>query len=778
MYSIATMISKNPTMAWSAYSRMIKWSFSAPLNRSDGSFDDAVVLQVSQKVGKEVTRRACIKWSSQFVEDMKPHIESNWTEYTVHRKIELVSLTLEPVRQTCRAVDRVLQVTHLASEKEFLRMTKKTLLTPSLVTELRNWAKEDLRDEMQDADRSALRKRLSDNLKQLEWISSLEACFTEACYAAVRSHIQSTCSQQFEQPLLKDVLEWANRVPSPWLMSMLDQQVLSTAFERLKFFVHQVFGSLRCSEFFDVITAFPDSLSAVRDLKQCLSWTHSTTELINQVRGALKRRLLHGGANTNSILLVYIRLIKTMRELDPQGVILDAVSEPVKQYLRSRPETVRCIVTALTNDGSSGGTNTELYEELGLESGGSIHPIEFEIEDDPRDVIAGEEGYEDTSLWAEGGAPLRSAFEILHVSSENHPHLLKGEENWMPDPIEANPRSLLRFRHSADILGNLVRVYGSKELFVSEYRSLLGERLLLKSSDVVTEAEVRRLELLKLRFGEAIMLPCDVMIRDLNDSRRANAHIKDPQLETVVVSRHFWPQISSMSSSSTLEATSTFKVHPTVREAMESYSAKYAEFKKPRKLVWANHLGMVDLDFVFPDGTQKSFNDLSTLHANMALHFQDRAEWLLSDISRELGLDVEQTRRKLQFWVNEGIVVENRDSKTYTVASTAPQHVGEANESFLDDNQSSRMDVEEEGTGTDPHLEARDGAHLDFVKAMLTNLGPLSLEAIHRNLQLFAGAITVGYDRSETELETFLDDCVSKNLLDKNHESSYTVHSA
>jgi anaphase-promoting complex subunit 2 len=58
-----------------------------------------------------------------------------------------------------------------------------------------------------------------------------------------------------------------------------------------------------------------------------------------------------------------------------------------------------------------------------------------------------------------------------------------------------------RRRKSGDIIGLLVDIYGSKELFINEYRTMLAEKLLGKSS-YDTEREMHALELLKIRFGE------------------------------------------------------------------------------------------------------------------------------------------------------------------------------------------------------------------------------------------------------------------------------------
>ena len=50
------------------------------------------------------------------------------------------------------------------------------------------------------------------------------------------------------------------------------------------------------------------------------------------------------------------------------------------------------------------------------------------------------------------------------------------------------------------MLSILVNIYGSKALFVNEFRSMLSDKL-LNASDYDTDREVRNLELLKKRFG-------------------------------------------------------------------------------------------------------------------------------------------------------------------------------------------------------------------------------------------------------------------------------------
>ncbi len=211
--------------------------------------------------------------------------------------------------------------------------------------------------------------------------------------------------------------------------------------------------------------------------------------LVTSLRNSLTQRLLHPGADTQDILTQYIHTIKALRVVDPSGTCIQAVGEPVRVYLRGREDTVRCIVSGMTEEGGS----TGIFQELT-----SAPPIDPSMEED--------------------------------------------YDTWVPDAVEADPTlsdtpSPAHSSHSkkaTDITTLLVNIYGTRELFVSEYRSLLAERILSQSHyDVVKE--VRNLELLKLRFGEEDLHTCAVMLRDVVDSKRIAAHVFDVCIVCVCV---------------------------------------------------------------------------------------------------------------------------------------------------------------------------------------------------------------------------------------------------
>jgi anaphase-promoting complex subunit 2 len=65
--------------------------------------------------------------------------------------------------------------------------------------------------------------------------------------------------------------------------------------------------------------------------------------------------------------------------------------------------------------------------------------------------------------------------------------------------VEADPSRTSKSRRLMDIISMLVGIYGSKELFVNEYRVMLAEKLLNKT-DYDTDRDIRTLELLKVHL--------------------------------------------------------------------------------------------------------------------------------------------------------------------------------------------------------------------------------------------------------------------------------------
>lgn len=105
-----------------------------------------------------------------------------------------------------------------------------------------------------------------------------------------------------------------------------------------------------------------------------------------------------------------------------------------------------------------------------------------------------------------------------------------------------------RTNKPSDVISTIVSIYDSKDLFVRELQVLLAQRLLAitdgnfdrevrdffsrlsgdprPSADVFGGSQRRNIEILKIRFGEAALQVCEVMLRDMTDSKRIDQHVQ------------------------------------------------------------------------------------------------------------------------------------------------------------------------------------------------------------------------------------------------------------
>jgi anaphase-promoting complex subunit 2 len=170
----------------------------------------------------------------------------------------------------------------------------------------------------------------------------------------------------------------------------------------------------------------------------------------------------------------------------------------------------------------------------------------------------------------------------------------------------------------------VVDIYGSKELFVNEYRNLLAERLLMQL-DFNPEKEIRNLELLKLRFGETLLHSCEVMLKDLSDSKRINTHIHSDQaysegktfeISALIVSSQFWPTFKK----------ETMELPEPIKEQFDKYTKSYESYKGNRTLCWTPLNGKVCVEIELDD--RKLELSVSPAQATIIFHFEAQSRYI------------------------------------------------------------------------------------------------------------------------------------------------------
>jgi anaphase-promoting complex subunit 2 len=113
------------------------------------------------------------------------------------------------------------------------------------------------------------------------------------------------------------------------------------------------------------------------------------------------------------------------------------------------------------------------------------------------------------------------------------------------------------------------------------------------------------LELLKLRFGESSLQTCNIIVKDVKDSKRTdniihkgpvtieNPMLSPENLHCLVVSKGYWPI--------NYESTS-YTIPPSLRLVFDDYAAKFTKAKAMRKIQWHYNLGYVNIALTFDNG--------------------------------------------------------------------------------------------------------------------------------------------------------------------------------
>lgn len=511
-------------------------------------------------------------------------------------------------------------------------------------------------------------------------------------------------------------------------------------------------GGLRVDELFDIIVEWDETQSGIEDLKQYATNPSTRTYLTNSFAGVLSTRLLHPGASTVQILQLYISIIRAFRRLDPKGVLLERVARLIRRYLRDRDDTVKVIVAGLLTD--------PVNQSLFVAPSSPEILTELALELRARDVHAGDQ--DDNELdW--------------------------NNTEWMPDPIDAAPDHIKS--KNTDVIGSLISLFETKGVFVRELEVRLAERLLGSKSDF--EQEISVIEHLKARFGDAALQNCEVMLRDVVDSRKIDSAIwQDQGMQTMdwavkldetsfhakILSRLFWPAVQDQ----------TFKVPAEIREAQKRYEKGFESLKQSRKLTWLNSVGQVEVELelegrVFRDkvipfqaGVIHAFG--SDSDDGGGGNSREPVSHTISELAEMLEMSPRLVEAACNFWSLKRILVET-SKDTYTVLERLPDGNAAAAMSPLTAKPDAVAAAEAAAAQAAKEAEETDrrqkmAVYHEFVMSMLTNQGAMPLSRIAMMLGI---VVPGGFPFSNEELKEFLAAMVSDGKLEIGHGGVYKV---
>jgi anaphase-promoting complex subunit 2 len=150
--------------------------------------------------------------------------------------------------------------------------------------------------------------------------------------------------------------------------------------------------------------------------------------------------------------------------------------------------------------------------------------------------------------------------------------------------------------------------------------------------------------------------------------------------------------------------------------------------------------------------------NVSPLHAAILVKFEEHPEWAPTELAESLEITGESLRRKIVYWINQGVILEVRQTLSGAggSGSTGGGLLYRRNEKLerpvgpSGDLADAGMDIDDASL---PEVDPMS-QYEPFILGMLTNFDALGLDRIHNMLKMFV--TDPPYDRTIEQLSGFL----------------------
>ncbi|EMD00331.1 hypothetical protein BAUCODRAFT_64305 [Baudoinia panamericana UAMH 10762] len=304
-------------------------------------------------------------------------------------------------------------------------------------------------------------------------------------------------------------VDWDNDAPVAWKLDWWTQFCLSEFLENSvnaltgdsKYYLNmnertdvlanaagKNFARQRTAAIFEYVKSWPKGKGALHDIGVYSASIEGKAYVCGAFIIQVQTRLLHAGASTIEILSIYTNVIYVFRELDPRGVMLEKVAGPIRNYLRTRDDTVNIIAAS--------------FLAATVDAEGVIHIKKADL-----DKIC-----------------FRIAVEAAKSSLANNRQQKTLDWNdmaWKPEPVDAGPNH--KAAESDDIVTYILGLFDPED-FIKEITTVLAQHL-LQATDPEYVKETRLVELLKSRLDATKLQAVEVMLKDMRDSVTLNKRI-------------------------------------------------------------------------------------------------------------------------------------------------------------------------------------------------------------------------------------------------------------
>ena len=471
----------------------------------------------------------------------------------------------------------------------------------------------------------------------------------------------------------KNIISSDNILSSNTSLTNINEESYKSQFINI---LKEKFIFFKIDSFFEIISKFPESKPTLIDIKICIS-SFDKNIFINRIKEQLKKRLLYPGVSTRIIIEIFIRIIKIMRIIDSSNnYMLELLSQPIKEYLLNRKDTMQWIITAIISE-----EDVNMIEDMSKAYVKNIQSKDYD-----------------------------------YLSSDDEP------ENWEPinlKGIKYNDKYISNdFKNTnIDIVSILVNVFGSPEKFMEQYKRMLIERKITDNNFEI-EQEIKNLELLKLKFGENLLTNCEIIIQHIKESKKINNKLfKDPSFTCQIINSNYWPfiktnhfDLSSLDDTNKEKTDNNSNIINTNSEKtpydeflikfnnkLKNYQKLYSDNKFSRKIEFYTNLGYCHLTLSFSNGNYEFV--VSPLSYLIIQFFDEENKnnfklFNIDYISNKLHSESLCVKQSLDFWLSkgvlkkvkkEGVANENNNENDYYYEPNDCLNVGDEHEIIVEE---------------------------------------------------------------------------------------------
>uniref|UniRef100_A0A7E4VL86 CULLIN_2 domain-containing protein n=1 Tax=Panagrellus redivivus TaxID=6233 RepID=A0A7E4VL86_PANRE len=385
-------------------------------------------------------------------------------------------------------------------------------------------------------------------------------------------------------------------------------------------------------------------------------------KFVNKLISQIKQKLLKTGVPTKHILVSYANVAECLAFFDESCVMMHKVCQVIRDYVVTRQDTMRTII---------------------------------------RYVVSERPGLNETKQLT------NMAYVDSNLDNVNDEYILAIEETkanvyevWEPEPVDAEPTESRLIRQSADVFSMLVMIYGTKDMFVKEYRNFLADRLSVNGAHFDFREECAYIEMMKKRFQEGELNQCEVMLDDLLASERMFRNVSDV-FDIRIISAEYWPDVNDIEGLD-------LPMFNQVQDAM----GKIFEITKfnTRKLHFYKTYGASAV-LKLTMGSVHVHVTVSMLNFHFINLFCEKEEWTMPEFEQKLGLTRAHATKTADWWADRGIIY--RDGSVFRLSTDEANWAKLVKEAEERDNRSLPFGDDEEDEDSVEDAEDEDQELVD-----------------------------------------------------------------